>query len=287
MLNATEERRIIEHLKNDKITELMPHDLNEILEQELSKPEEEVDSQLVREIMELLETETPSPAEKEECWRAVQREMKHKRTPHYQALLRGVCAAAAALVVVFLVSFETARAFNWTFLLKHLGPVAETFGLYSMSNMDQDDKTSHDAYTSEFSDNEQLTFDSLEDMPAQLKGQSIIPGWVPERFQFVNGTIYEEENMASASLYFHSSEDGYLTLTLSFYANDEDVTSYVYEVSTADENNMEIAGHTMTYYFNDSGEIRAVSAIEENAHLYIGGSISAEELEQIAASMNR
>lgn len=287
MLNATDERRILEHLKNDRKTELMPHDLNEILEQELSKPEEQVDSQLVREIMELLETDAPSSAEKEECWKAVQRETKRKRPIRYQTLLRWMCATAAALVVVFLISFETARAFNWTFLLKHLGPVAETFGLYSMSSVDQDNVENHDAYTSENLDYKQLNYDSLEEMPAQIKGQSIIPGWIPERFQFVNGAIYEDENMESASLYFRSGEDDYLTLILSFYANDEDVTSYVYEITTANENNMEIANHKLTYYFNDDGEIRAVSAIEENAHFYIGGSISEEELEQIVASMGR
>jgi len=287
MLNATDERRILEHLKNDRKTELMPHDLNEILEQELSKPEEEIDSQLVREIMELLETKAPSSAEKEACWKAVQRETKRKRPIRCQTLLRWMCAAAAALVVVFLISFETARALNWTFLLKHLGPVAETFGLYSMSSLDQDSGENHDAYTRETLDYKQLSYDSLEEMPAQMKGQNIIPGWIPERFQFVSGTIYEDESMESASLYFRSGEDDYLTLILTFYANDEDVTSYMYEITTADENNMEVANHTLTYYFNDDGEIRAVSAIEENAHFYIGGSISAEELEQIVASMNR
>lgn len=283
MLNATDERRITEYLKSDGKTELMPYELNEILEQELSKPEAEVDGRLIREILELLDTETPSPKEKETCWNAVQSQMKRnrRRTP-----LRWTCGAAAVLVAVFLISFETARAFNWTFLLKYLGPVAQTFGLYSMSNVDQEAAETQNAYTDAFSEYKQLNYCSLAEMPAQLRGQSIIPGWIPERFAFVNGTIYEDENMASASLYFSGDGDAALTLILSFYKNEEDITSYVYEVSTADQNNMVAAGRALTYYFNDDGQIRAVSAIEENAHFYIGGSITQEELDRIVVSMN-
>ncbi len=77
MQNATDERRIAEHLKTDRQTELMPYELNEMLEQELSKPEGEMDVQLIREILELLEPAAPSPEEKEKCWNAVQREIKN------------------------------------------------------------------------------------------------------------------------------------------------------------------------------------------------------------------
>lgn len=284
MRKATDERRIAEYLKSDRETELMPYDLNEMLEQELSKPETEVDGQLIREILELMETKDPSPKEKEECWNAVQSKVKKK--VRRKSPLRWTCGIAAGLVVLFLISFETARAFNWTFLLKCLGPVAETFGLYSMSNVDQETAENQNAYTDEFSEYKQLDYRSLAEMPAQLKGENIIPGWVPERFAFVNGAIYEDESMANASLYFCGDGDDRLTLILSFYKNDEDITSYTYEVSTDKQNNMAVAGRTWTYYFNDDGQIRAVSAIAENAHFYIGGNISEGELDQIVASMN-
>ncbi len=284
MRKATDERRIAEYLKSDSETELMPYDLNEMLEQELSKPETEVDGQLIREILELMETKDPSPKEKEECWNAVQ--SKVKKTVRRKSPLRWTCGIAAGLVVLFLISFETARAFNWTFLLKYLDPVAQAFGLYSMSNVDQQAAENPHAYTDEFTEYKQIDYHSLADMPAQLWGQSILPGWVPERFAFVNGTIYEDENMASASLYFGGEGDDTLSLILSFYKNEEDITSYVYEVSTADQNRMTVAGRALTYYFNDDGQIRAVSAIEEKAHFFIGGSISQEELDRIVASMN-
>ncbi len=284
MLNATDERRITEHLINDRKAELMPYELNEMLEQELSKPEAEVDAQLVRDILELLETKEPSPKEKEKCWNAVRHKMKNSN--RCWSLLRRVCVAAAVLVAVFFVSLGTASALNWTFLLKHFSPIAETFGLYSMNNVDHEATENQDAYTDERAEYKQLNYDSLAEMPTQLREQNIIPGWIPERFEFVNGTIYEDENMASASLYFCSDENARLTLILSCYENDEDITSYVYEVSTDNQNSLAIGGHTLTYYFNDDGEIRAVSAIEENAHFYIGGSISEEELNQIVASMN-
>lgn len=286
MSNDTKNRILIEHLKNDRSTELMPHDLNKMLDQELAKPAEEIDAQLVRDLLDLLEEKSPSKESKDECWKAIQMQTQKNNRCKRNTFFRRMSTAAAVLLAIFFVSFGTAQAFNWTSLLKLLSPVAQTFGIYSANNpINPPDASDGHEYVDEDTEYEQVNYSRLEDMPTQLKGYKIVPAWIPERFTFATGSIYEDPTIAIASIFFNGNDE-FLTLNISFYEDDEDVTSYVYEAYTEDEHSMQVAGQPVTYYHNDSGEIRAASAIAQNVHLYIGGNISEYELEQIIASMN-
>ena len=286
MSNRTDNHILIERLKNDNATELMPNDLNEMLEQELSKSAEEMDTQLVRDLLDLLEEEKPSQKSKDECWEAIRMHVQEKNRGRRISLLRRISAAAAALIVVFFISLETAKAFNWSFLLKFLEPVAQTFGIYSANNLVNhvDEDEAHE-YVDEETEYEQLNYAKLEDMPVQLKGCKIVPDWIPERYTFAAGSIYEDENVAIASIFFNGSDE-FLSLSISVYKNDEDASAYVYEAYTKDEHLMQVEDQSVTYYHNDSGQIQASSAITDNVHVYIGGNITEYELEQIIASMN-
>lgn len=285
MSNDTKNRILIEHLKNDRTTELMPHELNEMLDQELSKPAEEVDAQLVRDLLDLLEEEVPTQETKDECWNAIQTHVQNKTIGKHGTVLRRACAVAAAIVMVVVISFGTAEAFNWTFLLKILGPAAETFGIHSTNRPDDHADSDNDhEYTDADTEYEQVNYTALEDMPTQLKGYNIIPGWLPERYTFLAGSIYEDEDIATTSMFFQHDEN-FLALNITFYSNAEDATAYVYEAYTESEHSMQVENQSVTYYHNDNGEIQAVSAIAENLHIYIGGNISEQELEQIIASM--
>ena len=286
MPNDTNNRILIEHLKNDRTTELMPHDLNEMLDQELSKSAEDIDTQLVKDLLDLLEEEVPTQKSKDECWKAIQAHTQKKDSGRRNAVLRRISAVAAALVMVIVVSFGTAKAFNWTFLLKLLGPAMETFGIYSTNspNNHADDNDGHE-YVDEDLEFAQVNYTAMEDMPTQLRGYTIVPRWIPERYTFATGSIYEDKDIATASMCFQYDEE-FLILNISFYANDEDATAFTYEAYTESEHSMQVENQSVKYYHNDSGEIRAVSAIAQNVHVYIGGRLSEHELEQIIASMN-
>lgn len=286
MSNRTKNRILIELLKNDNTTELMPNDLNEMLNQELSKPVEDVDTQLVRDLLDLLAEESPSQESKDECWKAIQMQGQRKSQRRRYAILRRISAVAAALVITVFVSFGTAQAFNWTFLLKLLGPFAQTFGIYSTNNpVIHEGASDNHEYVDEDILLEQVNYTELKDMPHRLKGYTIVPGWIPDRYTFASGSIFEDTNITVASMFFRNNDE-FLSLSISFYENEEDATAYVYEVYTEDEHSMQVADQAVTYYYNDSGEICAASAVAQNVHVYIGGSISETELEQIIASMN-
>jgi len=286
MLNDTKHRILIEHLKNDKTTELMPHDLRAMLDQELTKSADQVDTQLVRDLLDLLEEEAPTQKSKEECWDAIQKQTQKQGNKGRNVVLRRICTVAAALVLVVFVSFETAKAFNWTFLLKLLGPTMETFGIYSAYNpISSTDESVNHEYADEDIEYGQVNYTKLEDMPTKLNGYTIVPGWVPERYTFETGSVFEGDSMTVVSLFFRN-EGAYLSFSISFYENEEDTSAFVYESYTESEHSIQVEEQLVTYYFNDTGEIRAASAIAQNVHVYIGGSITEYELEQIIASMN-
>lgn len=285
MSNDTKNRTIIEHLINDKATELMPLELNKMLEQELSKPAEEVDAQLVRELMGLLEEEVPTQESKDECWKAIQTRVHGKSCGKYKSVLFRACAIAAAMVLIVVISFGTAKALNWTFLLKILGPAAETFGIHSTNNSHNPaDPSSHQKYADADVEFKQMNYAALADMPAKLNGFTIVPKWIPERYAFASGSIYEDGDTAIVSMLFQNGEE-FLALNISFYENESDAFSYVYESYPEHEKSMNVENHSVTYYHNDNGEIRAISAISQNAHVYVGGSITEHELAQIISSM--
>ena len=70
MPNRSNPSDIINRLINDKDAELMPLELNRILEEELAKPEAEIDVQLVDALLKLLEEAEPSEVEKRRMWQS-------------------------------------------------------------------------------------------------------------------------------------------------------------------------------------------------------------------------
>ncbi len=285
MSNVKDKRKLIEPEQfEDTRTELMPHDLNKMLEDELSKPADQVNAQRVQELLDLLAVKKPTPEEKDECWKAIQDKLA-RRESHPGGKRARRLAMVTVFVAACVVFLGTANAFNWSFLLKWLEPLADTFGIYStVEQVTESPVESNAAFTVSDAEYEQQNYTALEDMPAEMKGYRIIPEWVPERFEFVQGSIYEDENMSKASLYFQSGEDN-LSLIVSYFANDEDISSFTYEQTAAEQHSMSVQDQTLTYFFNDSGEIRAASKIESEAHIYIGGNITEDELARIAASI--
>ena len=59
MMSKNDERKIIDSLANDETVEMKSDDLVQMLNTELSKPESEIDGQLVKEILEALEPSEP------------------------------------------------------------------------------------------------------------------------------------------------------------------------------------------------------------------------------------
>lgn len=285
MPNSYDQRKLIDRLVKDKDVELMPDEINSILEKELSKPADEVDMQLVKELLELLGEEEPNVADKEASWQIIQQERKPKKRFNCRKTINRVAAIAAAIVVVFFVSFESAKAFRWTFLLKLLAPVAETFGIYSTSIIESEEPAVQNALVIEDTGYEQITYDSIEQMPLDVGGYRIIPTWVPDRFTFIQGNIYEDPDVAYCTLSYQDNDDK-LRINTYIYYNDDAAVGYVYERTLSEPSNEEVNGALVSFYYNnEDGEILSASWIDRAASYQVEGNITEEELGQIVRSM--
>ena len=279
-----DQRKLLERLNQDQELELMPYELNELLEKELSKPEDEMDFQLVDDLLDLLGAENPTRAQQEACWQEIEKRIQPSKKRGYAVVLRRIAAAAAVLVVLFFVSFETAKAFRWTFLLKLLAPVAETFGIYSSNTFDsQHAGLNDDAFIDEDTEYEQLNYASLADMPAEVDGYPVVPAWVPERFEFLQGSIYEDPDMAYITVSYMAED--VLILNTSIFYNDEAVLSYDYERTLSEPMIEELSGTSVSYYQNEDEGMLSASWIVDDAHYHAVGDLTIAEMQQVIEGM--
>ena len=106
-------KNTIDRLFDKNTSELMPHELRQMLEAELAK--EEMDAEFIAELLDLLVDEAPTDDEKKADWQAIRRRIAKSRPWKWP---RAVAAVVALLIAVFAISLTSARAFNWAVLLK-------------------------------------------------------------------------------------------------------------------------------------------------------------------------
>ena len=283
MPNVTEEKGIHQHLKSDKNTEMMRYELELMLERELAKPAEAMDTQLIEELLGALE-ESPPEADKQAIWEAIQQKRRHP-AGRARTVLRRIAACAAILVFFLAATIGSAYAFNWTFLLKLLAPFAETFGIYSANDRnsigsEQSVSISQDSET-EF---EQRQFDTLEDFPTEREGYRLLPAWLPEGFSFLQGSLYEDESIAVISNSYEKG-DARLRIVVTFFEDDGAVSSYEYHRVPSEAAIEVIADITVTCYANSDGDGIAASWIDRNVHYSIVGDVAEDEIWRIVSGM--
>jgi len=280
--------KMFERLNLNEDMEMMRYELNKIMEAELSKPAAEVDADLVDEILTLLEAKAPSQEEQDTCWAMIQKTMKKKHSSRMGKIIYRCAAVAAAIVVMFFVSFGTASAFHWTFLLKLLAPVAETFGIFSTSNLEievSNTPSGEGLVSYSFMDAEymQVDYDDLNDMPKEKNGINTMSEWMPERFVFAQGSVYEDPEILRTTVTYQAGEE-ILTLTTIHYKNDENVSGYVFERNLTIPVEETFSGKDITFYYNREEEQLSVTWNEESTIFSIRGAVSETEMQQIIKS---
>ena len=141
MMSKFDEQKILDRLANDKYAEMNADDLEQLLNAELDKPADEMDTLLIQEILRTLRTEEPDPERMKADWSLVKKYLPHRRTVRrWPRRLMRFGAAAAAITIVMFSALRDAEAFRWTLLRKILIPVAETFGIRID---DQNEKSFH------------------------------------------------------------------------------------------------------------------------------------------------
>lgn len=278
----------LEQFLNDPAGEVTEERLNKILQDELNKPESEMDMQLIHDVLEALEPET-ADAETIEAGRqrlsnrlqAIPIQAKRKSVITY---LRRIALVAAALVLLFFATLGSARAMRWTFLLKLLEPIAQTFGIYGEDHVDE--SVHETPYQAQADDSETTYYPTEEDVPVTYEGYRIRLNWVPERYQYITGSLYEARDVKIINSYYQNGED-MLSYTVQIFKNDEAELSFLYEKKLEEGQSRIIGTVDLTYYHNSKDNLLYASWIDQDAHYSLNGNITESELEEILNRWNK
>lgn len=283
MPNRSSYSDAIRRLTNDKDLELMPLELNKMLEEELAKPEAEIDVELVDELLALLEESTPSEVEKTRTWQKISAELskEQKRRPVWTRMRR-VAIIMIGVVTLFAISLSTAKALRWTFLLKLLEPLAQTFGIVTTDQLTEFDSTQNTVRIAPVKA-EQVVYDSLDAMPKTVDGHAIIPGWVPERYAFVQGTVYIREVFQKYTSAYQNGDD-WLTLDVIIHSDEDVAIDFQYERTTPEPEILIVNGGEILLYHNSDDGSYYAAWIDDNIEYSVYGMVCREELIDMISS---
>jgi hypothetical protein len=285
MPNRSNSSEIAKRLINDKNAELMPLELNRILEEELAKPEVEIDVQLVDELLELLEEAEPSEVEKRRMWQGISDRLD-KKEPDRRVRFswRRVVVIVVAAILLLTMTLGVAQALRWTFLLKLLEPLAQTFGIVTTDQLTESDSIEGEVSV-EGDDTEQIVYDSLETMPKVLNGHVVVPGWVPDRYVFEQGVVYNNGLFEKNNVMYRNNDE-WLSIDTMIY-QDEDITvDFQYEREIDEPKTIDVDGTEVLLYENSSEGSVYVAWVNGNVNYSLFGTVTEEELKLIIESMD-
>jgi len=277
------DRKIIERLTNDSALEMKRYELEELLDTELNKPAEEIDAQMVTDLLNALQPEEVPSGLQQKIWRRVKQQL-HPKPQKTHRLLKRLTAIAAIVVLLFGLTIGAARAFRWTFLLKLLQPVAETFGIYMNYSDDQvSNAVQENLYSISEDENSIVLYHDLSELPNSYNGYAIKPSWIPEGFTFVQASSFSESNLQKYVFDYIRGEDE-LSIAVSFYSDSNSVVSYFYERTEEEVIERMVDSKKVTFYRNADDHVQSVSWVDENLHYSIVGNVTTEEVERIVVS---
>ena len=282
---SNENKKALVRLFNEETPEMMPNELKELLEAELAKPEEEMDTQFISELLELLEAATPSAQDKEADWNAILAKLEKGKKKRPNMTPRKIAAIAASVVVVFALTLTSAKAINWHALFKLLLPFAQTFGIVS-PNYEIGEEQVVEYWSEDAPLSQEIDLHSLEEMPTEL-GKAIVESQcIPDGYTFIQGTWFMSGDTEKYSLYFTRDDQWIGIDILSFDGEVNGSFDYEFEQQAETPESIIIDGLDVTLYQNSSDSGIYVSWLLENAHYTLYGTLSEDELETIITALH-
>lgn len=285
---SNDSNKILDRLFNHNDTELMPNELRQLLDAELAKPEDEMDTQLISDIIDLLDIEPPTPAEKKADWSAI--EKKYRRKRRLPRVLRSIAITAASIVAVFLISLTSAKAFNWTFLLKFLLPVAQTFGIIS-SDYTVDDGQETEYRFEDATTSQEIDFTSLDDLPSQIGDVIVESNCVPDGYEFIQGTWFKSVELEKCNFLFQDGTQkdnpAWFAIDVMEFDGDKSPTiDFEYERQLKVPQVISIDGIDVTLYYNSDDMGISVSWLQGNKHFNLQGTLTEDDLTYIITALH-
>lgn len=285
MQNHQNMLKLVERLCDDSEMELTREELEGLLNEELSKPEEQMDVELVQEILLMLE-DGASELTREAAWDQTRRMLRGRRMHPILSWTIRIAATLAIVLGLTLLTYKTAEAFNWQPVLRLMQPLAETFTLYSGGEPAQSHEVvavPRDAYVLSGKLEKPQQYVSAQEVPQELCGYPVRPAGVPERFTYLQGSAYSDD-LNTTMTHVYSAADGVCIFSVLILNGDGQTTSHQYERTVEETREKYIAGCRVVYYFNSDDSTMSASWTMEYAQYSVFGAISEEELTRIVES---
>lgn len=284
MLNRNEKLEIAKRLRHLTEMEMSRDELELLLDAELNKPEDELDEAFVQQLLELLE-DGPTPEQQRKAWQKLDKQLTRQR---WQPALKGIgriAAVAVLLAAIMFATYGTAQALNWDFLLRLMKPFAETFMLYSGENPAVTPQPESSPIYGDFDlDFIQEDFAALADCPETMDGHPVRPVWMPERFTYVQGSMYTDLHITSFT-HVYGCEGGSCIMDVTLHENVNEANAYHFEQIPADAVSTYAAGCQVAFYRNTRNEQLTASWVHQNVHYCLTGTLSEEEIISILEQM--
>ena len=198
---------------------------------------------------------------------------------------RRVAVAVVAAILLLTMTLGVAQALRWTFLLKLLEPLAQTFGIVTTDQLTESDSIEGEVSV-EGDDTEQIVYDSFEAMPKTYKGHVVVPGWVPERYAFDHGTFFDNGWVEKHTVSYRYNDQS-LSIDMILNRDEDAAVDYQYERAIDEPKTIDVEGIEALFYENSrEGSIYAVW-INDNVNYNLFGVVTREELIRIIGSMNK
>ena len=199
--------------------------------------------------------------------------------------LARIAAVGIILVALMHTTYSSAQAFNWEFLLRIIRPFAETFMVYTGDTPDPTvTPEANEVYDDEMMYCSYTEFATLADCPDKLDESPVKPSWMPERFTYLQGSMYTDRHVTTIT-HVYNSTDGSCIVDIAKFREQQDASSYHYEQIPADNESMYVAGCQIAIYRNSRNATLTASWLLENTHYCITGMLSKEEMIQTIEKM--
>ena len=295
MLSREDMMEIVRRMCEDTEPDMTEEELQQMLEAELAKDKDEMDMSLVKELLLTLEEGATQQEQEEALQRVLARLRSRRKLP---AALRAMGRIAVTILVILgllTVTYKTAEALNWEFLLRLLNPGAETFTLYTgetpgqdgSGNAPQETAPGEVLYGDELKPGEPAMYASPDEIPGMMRGYPVRPQGMPERMTYLQGSAFCDDLSTTVTHVFLDGQNTCIFTMMIVHA-DVDASSMEYEKTTAEVTQLQIAGCDLTYYFNSDDANIYASWTRDQAQYSVFGVLTAEELMRIVeATMSR
>ncbi len=296
MLDQQTKMDVIRHLQQAQ-EDLTPEELVRMLDMELSKPEEEMDTALVQDLLELLDEESGAAAvtdEQRRCsWQQITRRLPKRKWE--TALTWAVRSAAVVvlLIALFFATYQTADALNWRTFLRWMQPFAEVFTLYTDSIPEEEVAHVQPETQTPFTERKEGLFteskneSTLEDIanyadaPERLFGYPAKVKGIPARFTYLQGAVYQDALLTTANYVFTYGDDICMFKVRILNEMNKVPSVYHYEKTLDESIETFVGSMPVTYYYNADSRLLSASWSLTDAQYSLVGALDQEELTAI------